>query len=208
MKFNSEFAKEWSYSVGTSDSDKGYDLVEMPGGNIAIVGYTTTNMSLHGDTFAAIIKADGSEALWSRPVGGLKDDWILNVEVASDGNLLLIGGTLSVEGDLKDGDHPHYLSCLLKIDVNDGTLMNSKYLSYLTGNIIFDTVPYFDAVPDNPIKYIGVGGASINQMIIAFDETGTQIWTKVHEKGTLLEVDLLSDGTIIALGVNNENSQQ
>lgn len=201
MKFDKNFSKEWSFSVGTDGYDRGYDIIEMPGGNIAVAGYTKDHANSHGNSFAAIIKSDGSKTIWERPIGGLKDDRILNVEVASDGNLLLIGGTLSGEGDLTLGDHPSYLSCLLKVDADTGALLNSKYLSFLSGNLIFDTVP------TGSETFIGVGGAGHNQMIIAFNENGTQLWNKTHEQGTLYEVDLMSDGSIVALGGHTEDNK-
>jgi flagellin len=198
MKFDSNFEKEWSYSAGTTDSENGFDLIELQGGHIGVVGYTPGDTLWNGDSYASVIKNDGSGVLWKRSVGGLKDDLIHSIEIASDGNLLLIGSSRSGEGDLTNGDHPQYLSCVVKVDKNTGTLLDSNFIyqpgSTTTFNHINDTIPLGSG------DFLGVGQFGSNQMLIAFDEEGNRSWSKTYETGGLYKTDVMSDGSIVALG--------
>ena len=103
---------KWTKEYGGSGADKGYGLSPTMDGGFLICGYTYSNdqdvLGAHGLEDGWVVKVDSlGSIVWSRALGGTKDDAIYRAYETLDGGWVALGNSTSLDGDLNPQVHPH-----------------------------------------------------------------------------------------------------
>jgi hypothetical protein len=94
LKLNNEAQLEWDLTFGGPDDDEFYDILETEEGNLAIVGYTSSQGSGKED-YWFILTDENGDALYSKTFGGDKTDIATNVIQNFSGDFIISGRTES-----------------------------------------------------------------------------------------------------------------
>jgi len=93
-KFDGSGNHLWTRTVGGTNFDIGYSVVEVSDGGVVVAGYTQSYGA--GNCDLLLTKFDGSgNHLWTRTVGGTDHDYGLSMVEVSDGGLVVAGYTQS-----------------------------------------------------------------------------------------------------------------
>ena len=126
VKLDSNGNKEWDKTFGGTGTEKLSDVVELSNGTYLIGGYSSSNPS--GNKFAARIgsydywlvniDADGN-TIWDETFGGTSIDFLKEIAIDVDGNILLAGLSRSgANGNKSEASKGSYDYWLVKIDGN------------------------------------------------------------------------------------------
>ncbi len=107
VKINSQGNLIWQKSLGGSATDQGYDIIELPNGDLVVVGETLSNDEMvegnHGFTDAWIVRIDSqANLIWQNALGGTDVDYFLSVNYSSDNYILATGASFSDNGDVSE----------------------------------------------------------------------------------------------------------
>ncbi len=96
---------EWQRCIGGSELDQDGTVVETNDGGLVCVGYTNSTdgdaADNHGDRDILVVKLDASGTpLWRRCLGGTAGEYANGCIEASDGSIMILGNTLSADGDV------------------------------------------------------------------------------------------------------------
>lgn len=101
----------WQRNLGGDAEDEAYDFIQLPGGNILIVGYTKSTISgdisrpvdAFGNAWVICLTATGN-TVWERSYGGSALDKALDVASAEGDNVMMACYTSSkLTGDVEGG---------------------------------------------------------------------------------------------------------
>lgn len=99
---------QWITSLGGAGFDVGVSAQPTPGGGYIITGYSNSKDSLFNinqgayDIWVAKIKANG-KIEWMKNIGGSQSEYAQMIRPTKDGGYLIVGGTLSSDGDMPVG---------------------------------------------------------------------------------------------------------
>lgn len=100
---------QWSKSIGGTEWDEGYTVIQTPDSGYVVAGYRG---SFDGDWsecsdygYMAVVKLDSSgEVLWKKCYGGSTGEYVYSIKNTIDGGLIFTGFTDSNDGDVT-GNH-------------------------------------------------------------------------------------------------------
>ncbi len=100
----------WQKSLGGSSTDIARGLIKTLDGKILVIGYSRSSngdvTNPHGGYDFWLTKIDTSgNLIWQKTYGGSKDDLAYTVKQAADSSLLIVGYTLSNDGDVAGLNH-------------------------------------------------------------------------------------------------------
>ncbi|HOK88274.1 MAG TPA: hypothetical protein PK404_05525 [Fervidobacterium sp.] len=84
----------WQHEFGGYYDDEAYSIARTSDGAYVIAGYTKSIGSGDCDVYVLKLDNDG-RMLWSKTLGGVKDDWAYSVEQTDDGGCIVAGETKS-----------------------------------------------------------------------------------------------------------------
>lgn len=114
---------EWSRTIGGSNGDSGYSIVNTFDGNIAILGFTSStdgdvnNKSLSVNDYWLMSLDTEGNLLWNKTYGGSDDDRGQKLVQTQDGGFALAGYSRSSDGDASNNEGFHD-NWLVKTDGN------------------------------------------------------------------------------------------
>ena len=127
VKLNSVGAIQWQKSLGGSNVEKCYSVIQDNDGGYVAVGLTNSNdinvSGFHGGNYDCwVVKVDsGGNFQWQGTFGGSAEDGADHIEKTDDGGYIVSGYTESNDGDVS-GNHSTDADCwVIKLDSN-GTL--------------------------------------------------------------------------------------
>lgn len=177
----------WERTFGGSNIDIGTGIIQLPGGDLILSGYTGSfdgDIShQHGNFDAWVIRTTSTGTIvWEKTFGGSLVDLVYAMIQTADGGILLGGGTYSNDGDV-NGSHGDQDFWLLKLDIS-GNLIWQKSL----GGSGLDVCYSIDETPANEIIACGstnsidgdVAGhyGSTDFWVIKLTSGGNKIWTR------------------------------
>ncbi|MFN0031250.1 MAG: hypothetical protein ACKVOR_03725 [Flavobacteriales bacterium] len=109
----------WSKSLGGSEVEWGYSLVEDAGGNFLLCGYTNSYGAGAYDVLVYKVDAEG-EVIWQQTYGGMDWDFGYKIIAHPDGGYLICGKTYSMGNGGSDG-------YLLHIDTEGNLISEWSY---------------------------------------------------------------------------------
>ena len=109
---------QWSRTIGGTNSEYGYYIIQTIDGGYAVSGSTSSFGAGNADAYIVKLNGNGS-LLWSRTVGGANDDNTLSIIQTTDGGYVAAGSTSS----FGMGNVDIYI---VKLDSNGTTCGNSS----------------------------------------------------------------------------------
>jgi hypothetical protein len=101
MKFDANWTYQWTRVVGGGANEQGYQLLELPGGNVIQTSYTGSFGAGGHDVYAIKYGPTGTfVSSWT--VGGAQDEFAFDVDRLLDGGLVFCGRTRSFGAGLSD----------------------------------------------------------------------------------------------------------
>ena len=228
IKFSSDASIQWFETY--RGVQYFHSLDQTKDGGFIVGGYTSYNdadVEGHGSHDIFLTKLQGTieekppvdteDGEWLKLYGGASADRIYQVKETSDGNHIVVGDSLSNDGDLEGNNIGNWDSIIMKVDKN-GNIIWIKNIGGLS-------VDGFKSVVETPDGgYIAVGnsasrdgmydGKNIGEQdgtIVKFDSNGNVEWIKNigGTKNDYLErVTQISDGNYVAVGRSNSNDVQ
>lgn len=210
-KVNSTGDLLWNKRLGGSDVDTGYDIVDAGDGGFYVIGdtYSSELPGYSGMSDGLVVKIDENGVIeWQQTYGGSDDDNLREGVVDADGNLILVGGSFSNDGDLP-GNYGGLDWWALKIDLVGNVIWSQNYGGTLVdrlhgldhsanGGFILAGFTYSN---NNDVSY---NHGSNDMWLVEIDSNGQLIWEKTFggSNGDLaLDVVLTPDGNYLAGGV-------
>ena len=163
-----------SFSDFTSTPDGGYMAV----GNSASTQGDGTGAKGGTDVWVVKFNSEG-EKVWHKKFGGTQEDLASSIVRTSANNYLILGSTLSNDGDVSvnKGDRDAWL---LSID-NDGTLLWEKAIGGTKEEQLFSLKSSDDG------NYLMAGWTYSNDGDVSFNHGDTDAWlVKIDNQGTVL----------------------
>jgi len=194
MKFTEMGTLEWTRTYGGSEDDRGHDLVQLPDGGFAVVGYSkssdgdaSVNKGQH-DNWVFRTDASGT-LLWEKSFGFLGHDHAYNIITTSDGGLFFNGflDVTASNGLGQDKKEAHFSArhgvgefWAHKVDLN-GNLEWRKYFGGTSNDISYD------AIETQNGDFVLVGSSESQDVDILNPRGSYDIWViKIDAKGNLL----------------------
>jgi len=113
--------------IGNEGNQTGVDFEVNPDGTFILLG--TTREKATGDTQLYVVKADAKgDTLWTGKFGGPLDEEARDIELASDGRIVVLGNSYASGSIASRGSRDILLMTLTP----DGTKINSRILAYKT----------------------------------------------------------------------------
>jgi hypothetical protein len=123
---------DWSKTIGGTNEDFGFSIVETTDGNLSILGYTKStdgdiiDKSLpENDYWLVTIDVDGN-ILWNKTYGGSGDDRGQDMVQTNDGGFAMTGYSMSSDGDASNNEGFHD-NWLVKTDIQGNLLWEKSY---------------------------------------------------------------------------------
>ena len=191
----------WQKAYGTTDCDRGYEIVEMANGDLVVGGHISNSAATDMNALVMRLDDDGT-LLWGKSYGpATGDDWVRSLDVDAAGNLFVGGTTTSYGGVGRDW-------LLMKLD-GSGTVLFAKQVDGAR-----------DASSPNDelgaLRLTGDGGfvvagarptefpVSMEVWLQQFDAAGDWVWGRVYRTGSdddaAHDVQVLPGGGLIAAG--------
>ena len=163
----------WERTYGGSNIDIGTGIIQLPGGDLLLSGYTGSfdgDIShQHGNFDAWVIRTTSNgNIIWEKTFGGSLVDLIYAMIQTSDGGILLGGGTYSNDGDV-NGNHGDQDFWLLKLD-DSGNLVWQKSM----GGSGLDVCYSIDETSASEI--IACGSTNSNDGDVSGQHGNTDFW--------------------------------
>ncbi|MEM9025165.1 MAG: hypothetical protein AAGB22_15565, partial [Bacteroidota bacterium] len=109
----------WTRDINGSGTEFGQGVIEMPNGDLVMVGATNTAGAGQFDVLLIRTDAQGN-LIWSKSFGGAQEDFGWSIALAADGNILISGWTRSIGV----GDQDIFIS---KVDPFGNLLWTNTY---------------------------------------------------------------------------------
>jgi hypothetical protein len=217
VKTNSNGVIEWQKTFGGTDYEYAFDIVQTSDNGYIVAGYTASNngdITLNrGITDYWIVKLNATGTLqWQKTYGGSSIDYAYSIKQASDGGYILLGETLSNNGNVSL-NHGSFDIWILKLN-SSGTIQWSK--TY--GGSGSDYASMISLTTDG--GYIIAGNTYSNDgdvsgyhndkdfWFVKINSTGIIQWQKViggSQWDFLKAVEQTSDGGYIGVGQSLSN---
>jgi uncharacterized delta-60 repeat protein len=94
VKLNANGNLQWTRTIGGPESEGGFSLIQTSDGGYAIAGYTYSFGAGDRDVYVVKLDANGN-LLWTKTIGGKKEDVGTSLIQTSDGGYVIAGSTSS-----------------------------------------------------------------------------------------------------------------
>jgi len=194
----------WTKQYGGDSIDVAYDIVELPDGGFAVVGYTNSppiNIPPHTSYDIWLLRTDeNGDTLWTRRYGGNEQEYGYSIKETEDGGFIIAGTTNSFGA----GGFDYYV---IRTDSVGDTLWTKTF-----GGVNDDYARSVDNTIDGGFVIAGEEDAwpfDADARVIKLDTLGNIIWDKSIENNSederILSIKSLSSGKFIAAGMNGCN---
>jgi hypothetical protein len=217
VKLNANGNLLWQKSLGGSDDDEAYSVVETSDGGFVFAGGSDSNdgdaSGNHGDGDAWIVKLDVSGNLvWQKSLGGSGDDYAYSIQQISGDGFIVAGSSPSNDGDVS-GNHGHSDYWIVKLDEGGNLLWQKSFggSDYEEANSVQQTFDGGFIVAG--YSYSSDGDVSINHgltdyWIVKLDPAGNLHWQKSlggisYDKSS--SIHQCTDGGFVIAGLSFSN---
>jgi photosystem II stability/assembly factor-like uncharacterized protein len=191
VRLNSAGTILWQKSYGGSSTDIARGVIQTLDGKLMVIGYSRSSngnvTNAHGGYDFWLTKLDTSgNLLWQKTYGGTKDDLAYTVKQAADSSYLIVGYTLSNDGDISGGNHSALNDIWVVKADKSGNLLWQKTL----GGSSNDYSNSFIQTSDNGYLIIGYTASydgdvfgnygQVDLWVIKLDASGNLIWQKTY----------------------------
>ncbi|MES1223755.1 MAG: T9SS C-terminal target domain-containing protein, partial [Bacteroidota bacterium] len=133
IRLNSAGTILWQKSLGGTSTDVARGVIQTLDGKLMVIGYSRSSngnvTNAHGGYDFWLTKLDTSgNLIWQKTYGGTKDELAYTVKQASDSSFLIVGYTLSNDGDISGQNHSAKNDIWVVKTDKTGTLLWQKTL--------------------------------------------------------------------------------
>ena len=207
---------DWEENFGGSGKDEAACVKECPDGSFVITGttYSKDGHSISGENSKTnladflVVKVNVfGDLIWSKKLGGSKNEFARSVDVAEDGSIFLAGSAISGDGDLNK-NHGVEDAWVLKLDPQGKVLWQKA-----VGGKLIDEARSVVATKDGGCVVVGNSQSSDGDirnnnggndvMVHKFNKAGSVEWTKNFGgsgEDVAEDVQICSDGNYIIVG--------
>lgn len=224
VKLDARGTKLWSRSVGGLSNDFLIQAIELPGGDLALIGRTESTSGMakgnHGmyDYLAARLDSSG-RVKWTKTYGGIDWEWGNSVTATKDGGLLLGGYSYTFDdfelGDIKC-NHGEFDYWVVKTTA-EGQIEWQQCFGGANYDLAYGMIELKDG------NFALVGGTASHDgdvtdnhggwdaWVVKFDKHGQKLWQKTvgtadYEVGyAIAEGD---DGSLVILGESDAKDRE
>jgi uncharacterized repeat protein (TIGR01451 family) len=174
-------------------------LLKLPDGYIVVTNFSeiTVNCPLANNIKAmdvALLKVDNNGILkWLKKYGGSNQDFCNDIKRLPNSNLMILGSTNSVDGDLLGVNTNMVEYPAWRLILNDtGKIVKSNVYDLDRSESDF----FYTACVKNDSSYIVVGisesNFNHNTHLLEFDKNGIELWHWVYPKKAIVAIDSIS----------------
>jgi hypothetical protein len=189
IKLDSHGDVQWKKTYGGSELDGGTSITTTPDGGYVLTGYTYSNDGdfkgmNKGDADVLVIKLDSNgDIQWKKVFGGSQSDEAVSAAVTQEGEIILMGGTSSNDGDFSGMNKGSEDIFVFRMD-SSGTLLWKK----LIGGLDFDVSSSSIVTADGGMVLTGftysndgdfTGTHDYNIYALKLDKRGSVKWKKI-----------------------------
>ena len=197
IKLSSSGTKQWVKTIGDSDDDEGFSVVQTSDGGYVVAGQTSS-YSVGADDFL-LVKFDSSgNEQWTKTVGGASDDRAFSVAQTSDEGYVVTGFTRNYDAEGTD-------ILLVKFD-SSGNEQWTKTVGGANDDFSRSVAQTSDGgyiVTGYTKSY---GGTDYDVLLVKFDSSGVVEWAKTVGNASSdngFSVAQTSDGGYVVGGGSN-----
>jgi hypothetical protein len=133
----------WKQNFGGSSLDEGYQIVEAGADGYYLLGVVNSSdydgLGNHGNADILVVKTDlNGNKIWSKCVGGFREDFPYRMIQCQNGNLIVVGITNSIDGDFVGGNL-NVEGVIVKMDTS-GNILQTKFTNGNAGDGIYDII--------------------------------------------------------------------
>lgn len=223
IKLDSFGNLEWQKTYGGSDYDGFKSVVSTNDGGYVFTGFTSSNdgdvSGLHASAIDMwVVKVDTSGIIqWQKCLGGSGDEFGWDLIEESDGDLVVVGGSYSFDGDVMDHQPSTYGDCWLVKLNSAGTLIWTRCFGSIATEVGYSIVSSSDGgyvisgaansvTPWGPLpNYHNLGDV----LLIKVDSSGVQEWIKCFggtSEDIAFDVVATSSGNFVFAGYTNSGN--
>jgi hypothetical protein len=185
VKLNAQGNIIWQKTLGGSDLDRAYSVVETTDGSIVVAGVTrSTNGNVFGlqggsDIWVVKLSPFGGSLMWQKCLGGSSDEEAFSIQQTSDEGFIIAGVTNSTSGQVS-GNQGGQDFWVVKLN-STGNLVWQKCLGGSSG----DSARSVRVNQDG--SFIVIGTTNSNNGNVNGNHGSTDIWAvKLNTTGDLL----------------------
>jgi hypothetical protein len=188
----------WTRTYGCTNYDYGFSVEQTTDGGYVIAGYTFSLGAVGGDAY--LVKTDAAgDTLWTRTLGGGKDDHGYSVQQTADGGYIIAGYTYSFGVGTPDSDNVY----LIKTNASGDTLWARTY-----GGTGSDAGYSVRQTSDGGYIIAGLtysfGAGQDDVYLVKINASGDTIWTRTYggaDEDWGHSIQQTSDGGYIIAGI-------
>jgi uncharacterized delta-60 repeat protein len=184
----------WTKTIGGSNSDVANSIVQSSDGGYVVAGETLSFGASGRDIY--VVKLDSSgNIVWTKTIGGSRDDFANSVIQSSDGGYVIAGYTQSFGA----GGWDIYV---VKLD-SSGNVIWSKTIGGGDADVAYSIIQSSDGgyIVIGRTQSFGAGGYDV--YVVKIDSSGNVLWTKTIGGGSVDEARSItqsSDGGFAIAG--------
>jgi uncharacterized delta-60 repeat protein len=146
VKLDSSGNVIWTKTIGGSDSDRAYSIIQSSDGGYVVAGYTSSFGAGYEDIY--IVKLDSSgNVIWTKTIGGSDSDRARSIIRSSDGGYVFAGSTTS----FGVGNSDIYV---VKMDANGNVCFSQNITNYsVSSNVGSSYSPSPVVISQSPTVY-------------------------------------------------------
>ncbi len=207
----------WQKSLGGSDDDEAYAVLQTSDGGFIVAGGTDSNdgdaSGNHGSGDDWLVKlSEAGDLVWQKCLGGSGDDYAYAIQQTSDGNFIIAGSSTSNDYDVthNNGQTDDWV---IKVDATGNLIWQKSFggSDYDVANAIQQTIDGGFIVAGN--TYSTDGDVTENHgiddcWILKLDGAGNLLWQKSLGGSNFDEANSIvqnADGSFIIAGLSFSN---
>ncbi|MPT33479.1 MAG: T9SS type A sorting domain-containing protein [Chryseobacterium sp.] len=176
VKLNNNGSIEWQKSLGGSGIDIASNIKETSDGGYIVAGYSNSNdgdvTGNRGGFDYWIVKLDNNGIIqWQKSLGGSNDDYAANIQQTLDGKYIVVGSSLSNDGDVSGhhGDSENNDAWIVRLN-SSGDILWEKSLGGSKDDLIFTISQTLDG------GYILAGNSGSNDGDVTENNGDSDLW--------------------------------
>jgi len=187
IKYNNTGNLLWKKMYGGSASDYIFSITESNTGSLYLAGMTTSNdinvNGNHGGEDAWALKLDANGNLvWQKCIGGSAGDALSTVIMNSIGQIVLIGGTVSNDGDIT-GNHGSGDALVVVLDTSGSIIWQNCYGGFggdggNSGSFTSDSGLVLAIGTNSYDNFVTCNNGLVDFYILKLDSIGNIQWDK------------------------------
>jgi VWFA-related protein len=179
----------WQKTLGGSNDDEAYSIIESTDGSYVVAGSTESNdgdvSGNHGyrDYWVVKLRPSDGSIIWQKTLGGSGVDRAYSITQSSDGSYVVAGRTFSTDGDVS-GNHGGGDFWVVKLNPSDGSIIWQKTLGGINDDEAYSIIESTDG------SYVVAGWTLSYDGDVSGYHGGWDFWVVKLQEAEILQSDV------------------